>query len=361
MLKKNILPKYKEMPISYYPNCRVQALCTLLNLCGQAVTNEEVLLLSMSNFFSFGILSEYHKVNYGLLFSQTNQFEVKILSAFNVGFRYFENKSITFDEIKERIDEGGTPLLMFLDSYYLLGKKLYDQPTIAPVSTALVVGYDGNNVLLNSMADNKRFQSFSFEDFYKSCSCRLIPYSAKQSGIEVIDQNIKADVSGLIYSNLQQVSERFFEEEDPYQEKVDCGILTHYLNNKGLNMFYQYITEVAVKAKYLEPEYRHKVLDVILAALRKGIVSGTSTFMRKELGNALIYYSSLHDRNGKIGNAGNKYLELSLKWRKLSRGLSALSTKNMQDFFSSVSELVIEIIDGEQRAAKDIYDATHNT
>lgn len=91
-----------------------------------------------------------------------------------------------------------------------------------------------------------------------------------------------------------------------------------------------------------------KVCRILAGALKKGIISGSATFMRQELGNALIYFSENYQLPH-IRIVGEKFIEVSAKWRSLGRLLYlSRPIDNYSSFWFDIDNYIEDIFSFEK-------------
>lgn len=323
--EKNLIEKYNELSINKRnPNCRIYSLAVLLNLNGVKVSEDELMLLSMSYWIRACYIKNYHKLNLMVPFAFPDDIEEVVFRNLNIEYRNIGTEIKKFADIKNYI-ERSTPLLMSFDCNKLTGRQNKKNINIGVLSTSTLLGYEGDYLIFNALGGKDTEFRVLFEQMNESRYTELMPAAAK-GDIFVIDstQNVKA-IDEAILEQVQETVSLFFD--------ANCEAILFdkerkiyaYNGYRTYDLLINYLEDLIKQMNSLDEQVANKIFLLVCSVLRKGISSGSGSMSRIEYGVALKRYAE---------NIGCKSLEHAAKmivksgkrWRNIARKLYMVRT-----------------------------------
>ncbi|WP_029687963.1 hypothetical protein [Thermoanaerobacter sp. A7A] len=343
-------------------NCRIQSLWDFLKL-HDIFVNPNLLYLHCFDILTALCYILYKNLEYLFLVGFTENFEETFFKKNNIRYQVTNEVNSMNDMVT--FIKNGIPLYILCDINTILTQKIpKDGVQIGVCSGLVVVGVDfPGEVICNQMLPKAKgeFLSIDYSVFSRARTLTMYPSSpqnkciyleleenqnitiSKQlNDVDVLIERLSRIFSNVLNNNIQMIS--------------NVGVI-------GICNIDAFITLKSELKKLGEidntPGVAREIIDKVFASkmliLRKSMLSGTISFNRYELADAL---SALYEitKNPKLKKASNLFRESGNKLRQISRFLYMVSSYIYQkeEFVNEIIDILDEVLNIEIQASEEL-------
>lgn len=286
----NLLPSYEKQGKVKHSNCRIQTTTSLLNMIGYDIDPNLVFLLSLENLTSVAKVRSKSKIPHCIFLPYLNAPEINVLSSLGIDYSKEKLNSINFETILDDIKHDKLPIVYFFDAAKLLKRRASNNFELGVVSSAIIVGasISKSELLLNALASNSKYNPVSFIDFGESRKSNLLPFQPQQMTIHIKSSTVPIENQHLelvLKNRIDTLVSNHVSSKSKSLDNLSCYDITH--GNFAYDSVCNYLTHLD---RIVTDDVKFKLFQKVFSGLRLGICSGSGTYMRRELVDALKYF-----------------------------------------------------------------------
>lgn len=286
----DLLPSYQKQNRIRHRNCRIQTITSLLKILGYDIDPNIALILSLENFSTVAKIKSRSKIPYCVFIPYLNHLEVNVLDQLGIDYSIERIDSIDINSIVDNIRDDKLPIIYFFDTAKLLKRRTTDGFQLGVISSAIIVGVNSSKdkVLLNALAGRTKYNPVSFVEFDESRESNLLPFKPDKLALRIKPSEAFINgekLKGLIEEKIHTLVSQHISMEIKWDNTLYCYDISH--GSLAYDSICDYLAYL--KEEVTDMDIKLRLFRKVFGAIRLGICSGTGSFMRKELVEALKF------------------------------------------------------------------------
>ncbi len=351
-----------------HANCRIQSLCDLLSLHNIFI-NPNLLYIHCFNILAALCYIPYKNLEYLFLVGFNEYFEETFFDENNIKY-HVTDKINSINDIVTFIKEG-VPIYTLCDANTISTLNIpKNDVQIGVCSGVVVVGVDfPTKVICNQILPQGKCEllPIDYSIFSRARTLRVYPSSPQNRCIYLeLDENQTTAISKRINDvdiMMGKLSKCFRNILNDSNLLIISNVGVKGICNFGA--FYALKSELKVLSEIdniarVSSEIIDKVFTLKILLLRKSIVSGSSSFNRHELADALFALYEI-TRDSRLKKASVLFRESGNKLRQISRFLYSVGnyTRCKKEFIGKIIDMFDEVLNLERRASEILANLTY--